>query len=517
MNKTRRNVLAGALTGAGLLAGVKYIPAIVTSKSKPRRKIDGGFIGEIAKTGHRIRSGEVPAPQKTQKIGVVIVGAGVAGLSSAWRFKNKGMTDYIVLELGDRPGGTSAYEDSNPVSKHPRAAHYIPVPNAEAKFEREMFFELGLLNPDGSWNTQYICRQPQERIFMRGEWHEGILPLAGASKTDEDQFTKFYYLIDKLRDTKDFTIPVTDNAHLVDLDRMTMAQWMLSQGLTSKYLLDYVDYAMRDDYGAKIGEVSAWAGVHYFACREDTEDRVFTWPEGNGWVINELMKRVGDKVKLNTPVFKIRKQGLRYEVITEEVRYIADAVIWAGPTFIGARVIEGFEPLEKSVWQSSPWMTTALTLKHIPEHSRGFKLCWDNVIYGSPSLGYVVDNHQSGVSKNGPVVISHYWALADGSPEQNRIWLLSQSWEALSEKVLLDLETAHPDIRDLVTRVDIHRMGHAMARPVPGAIFSSQRRRFSRQDGRLVLACTDLSGFNIFEEAQYFGVNGADQILLSLA
>jgi hypothetical protein len=51
-------------------------------------------------------------------------------------------------------------------------------------------------------------------------------------------------------------------------------------------LLNYIDYCCRDDFGLGIKEVSAWAGIHYFAARKqdtapDGNDTVLTWPEGN--------------------------------------------------------------------------------------------------------------------------------------------------------------------------------------------------------------------------------------------
>ena len=54
------------------------------------------------------------------------------------------------------------------------------------------------------------------------------------------------------------------------------------------------------------------------------------------------------------------------------------------------------------------------------------------------------------------------------------------------------------------------RMGHAMARPIPGSIFSESRQRLIRSTGNMVYANSDLSGFSIFEEAQYRGVKAAD-------
>jgi hypothetical protein len=75
------------------------------------------------------------------------------------------------------------------------------------------------------------------------------------------------------------------------------------------------------------------------------------------------------------------------------------------------------------------------------------------------------------------------------------------------------LERAHPDIRQCVSRIDIMRIGHAMVRPRPGFIFSEQRERWTRPLGQIFFANSDLSGFSIFEEAQYRGVEAAKRAL----
>jgi len=57
-----------------------------------------------------------------------------------------------------------------------------------------------------------------------------------------------------------------------------------------------------------------------------------------------------------------------------------------------------------------------------------------------------------------------------------------------------------------------------MARPVPGFLGSEARRRFANpaHDDAILYANSDLSGFSIFEEAQYRGVTAADRALKAL-
>jgi len=61
------------------------------------------------------------------------------------------------------------------------------------------------------------------------------------------------------------------------------------------------------------------------------------------------------------------------------------------------------------------------------------------------------------------------------------------------------------------------RFGHAMARPKVGAVFSPERRNLAKGHDRILFANSDLSGFSIFEEAQYRGVTAADRAMRTIS
>jgi hypothetical protein len=103
------------------------------------------------------------------------------------------------------------------------------------------------------------------------------------------------------------------------------------------------------------------------------------------------------------------------------------------------------------------------------------------------------------------------------TPADGRRLLLETPRETWAEGILAELERVHPNIRKLSTRLDVFRNGHAMRRPVPGSLWYGQRQKLADfQSRRIVLAHADLSGFSLFEEAQYRGVVAAEQILKAL-
>ena len=151
----------------------------------------------------------------------------------------------------------------------------------------------------------------------------------------------------------------------------------------------------------------------------------------------------------------------------------------------------------------------------MPEE-KGMERAWDNVIYKSPSLGYVVATHQNVQMRTDQTVITHYWALAQATPAAARKDLLGTDWGTWKERILNDLEWAHKDIRACVSRVDIFRNGHAMVRPVPGFLTNAERKSWLAGRERFYYASADVSGFSIFEEAQYRGVEAAKRAMKAI-
>ena len=482
---TRRRFLAAA-------------PALIGLTAKSEKRIDGQFVNDGFPLGHRLRDhASFSAPKRTEKVPIVIVGGGIAGLSAGWRLHKKGFRDFVILEMERDAGGNSRWGE-NEITAYPWAAHYVPVPGPHETLARELFEDLGVLQ-DGKWDERHLCFSPQERLFLHGRWQEGIEPESAATGRDREDYRRFQSIVDERRASGEFTIPMARGAKSSPLDKLSMQQWMEANRFTSPYLNWYVNYACRDDYGALASDTSAWAGIHYFASREPEEKGPLVWPEGNGWIVRRLTERLKPFIHISSPVYRIGKS----HVYTEAVEYIAERIIFAAPTFLAPYIIEG-APDPGFVY--SPWLTANLTLDRLPSEDSA----WDNVIYDSPALGYVVATHMSLKSQIDRSVWTFYWALAQQSPTEGRRLLLEKDWMYWREAILHDLSRAHPNIRDCVSRIDIMRIGHAMRRPVPGFL---EGRESKPNKGPLSYANSDLSGFSIFEEAQYRGVTAAEGAL----
>ena len=522
---SRRRFLAG--TAAALTAG-----GLGSLLRGPARALAGGIVGASDHLGHKLREGGFPVPTSERKTTVAIVGGGVSGLSAGWKLDKAGLDDFVLLELEPECGGNARFGE-NAVSRYPWGAHYVPVPSKESRAVRELFEELGVIEGRDSagnpvYKEEFLCFSPQERLYLHGRWQEGLLPLVGATREDLDEYARFKDLVQELRERrgadgrKAFAIPMESSARdadLLALDQVSIRDFLLDRGFRSRHLHWYVDYACRDDFGCRSSDVSAWAGLHYFASR-DGESALVTWPEGNGWLIERLRQRLARRIRTGMLVHRIaeRAGGLVVEAFDaaegRSLRILADYVIFAAPKHTERFVFaDSPAPIaELREFEYAPWMVANLTLDRFPTERPGSPICWDNVIYDSDSLGYVVATHQNLRTHMDATVFTYYQPLA-GRPDEERRRLLATSWRAWTERILRDLEKPHPEIRELVTRIDVFRWGHAMVRPRPRFVWSEARRRAGSPSGNVHFAHSDLSGFSLFEEAQFRGVLAAEQVL----
>lgn len=501
----------------------------------------GELLGMNHALGHHLREGGLPPPSEIRRTGVVIVGGGVSGLAAAWRLARAGVDDFLVLEMEDEAGGNSRAGES-PLVAYPWGAHYLPLPGTGATLVRELLAELNVLHGDPqaarpTYDERYLCATPQERVYRHGLWEEGLLPHLGMTAGEREQQRRFYGRMEDLKVARGrdgrraFAIPMElssrDPAWLA-LDRLAFSQWLNDNGFTAPSLHWLANYATRDDYGTAHDQTSAWAGLHYFACRDGeaanaAPDTVLTAPEGNAWLARGLAHHVAGRIVTGALAWRVReeKAAVAVDVLqgAKTVRFVARQLVWAAPAFVLPRVwpaLPGELRVAALAGDYAPWLTANLHLADLPEERHGAPPAWDNVFYDSPGLGYVTATHQLIRRRLRGTVLTYYRALHDVAPAEGRRLLLETPREAWAEGILAELERVHPDIRRLTTRLDVFRNGHAMRRPVPGSLWGGEREKLAAfRHPRIALAHADLSGLSLFEEAQYRGVVAAERVLAS--
>lgn len=485
---------------------------------------------EHARRAHLLLSGKFPEPSSERTVSVVIAGAGISGLSAAWWLGRSGRKNFEILELDSLPGGNSTW-GANAVSPFPWGAHYLPLPGVQAVYVRALLEELGVITGYERGLPVYdefaLCADPQERLYFRGAWQEGIVPEQGLTTEEKRQTERFLGRMSEFREAsgrdgrKAFTIPLdfsSRDPEFTSLDSMSMREFLRRQGFTAPPLLWYAGYCCRDDYGSDLDHTSAWAGIHYFAARGEMAanaraDNVLTWPEGNGWLAKNLAAKAGRALRTGMLVYRIEPaaSGARvyaYDTASGQSTLIRSAaVIFAAPAFVAKRVIPSLPA--RPVPDYSPWMVANITLSAPPGPG---VLAWDNVRYGGAGLGYVNAGHQSDRRRQ-ETVITYYLPIVSSSPAEARIQARDTTGVEWTRRVIEELEIVHPGIEPLIQEVTIRVLGHGMVRPAPGFLWGRERGEMQRPHGSIFFAHSDMSGISNFEEAQYRGIEAAKRVM----
>ncbi len=534
------------------------LAAATASRFTGCQQVVAGLTGDLLKPGmtlghqlrdHSLEAGEaidatnanLDSDGSVRNVEVAIVGAGIAGLSAAWQLKRSGLSSFRIFELEQVAGGTSRSGTCD-VTEFPWGAHYVPLPDVSNTDLVTLFREmLAVQVTEGDRTLIAVegvsCREPHERLFVNGEWLDDLYPRSIATESDLKEWSRFREIVSRWIDWRDahgnraFVIPVahcSQDPDVLKLDQITAAAWLSEQGFSSQPLLWLVDYCCRDDYGLTIEQTSAWAMMFYFASRlknsGDSEPALLTWSAGNGAIVQHLSSQFSEKIETSRPVIRIIPGDGRSDQQSvihvwnpdsdSKETWTARHVIFAAPQFLTPHVLAD-QPTERieSVrrFQYGAWVVANLHLSKRPA-SAGAPLSWDNVIYRSDYLGYIVATHQVG-SDFGPTVLTWYYPLCDPLPSEDRKRLLAATWEQWAEVILQDLRPVHPDLGECLSKLDVLFWGHAMIQPRPGFIWGSDRPLAAEPVGNVHFAGTDLSGLALMEEAFYHGVRAANEVM----
>jgi phytoene dehydrogenase-like protein len=563
----RAGVAAGIAGAAPLIAGCDRRPVFMPPPvvvHAPGRPI-GHRLRERWRAGPPAYSDWRSAP--TLSVDVAIVGSGVAGLACAWRLQRAGHRDHRVLAgpeflgnaAGTRLGGLRC----------PAGSHYLPLPSRESVALRELLAEAGVLqsgvNAEApTYDERVLVHAPSHRVLAAGAWEEGSMPLRAASDGGREQSARFLARMASLSAERGadgrraFVVPIalaSGDAPARALDRLAAAAWLDAEGFVDPALRWYLEYCARDEFGATLATISAWALAHYFASRMGAASNaepgaVLTWEDGLAPLARRLAQPAWDAGRIDAVSVErieherdgVRLFGWRHAAQPDDAPLAQPApvvvrarrAVVAAPPFVAARLVPELAgsplaaPGAGGAAARAPWTVANVLMRGAPrerhggaEHPEDAELAWDSIVHGSPGLGFVHAQHQRiGFDVGGPRVLSAYRAYpshdADALDTLRRLSeapgpVDARAWLAL---VGLDLEQAYGSrVWHEVEQVSVTVRGHGMAFPAPGFLDDPALRVLQRADGALRFAHSELSGCSVFEEALWWGVRAADGVL----
>ncbi|MCW3084007.1 MAG: dependent oxidoreductase [Bacteroidetes bacterium] len=520
---------------SGLLLAIPYLNACNPFSAKPA--FQTRITGTNSKTGHLLRENKFPQPLRTEQLNTLIVGGGISGLSAARWLKRNNFNDFKLVELDTEIGGNSK-GGKNAISEYPFAAHYLPIPN-------ENFCELIDFLSDHKiitgfddaglplYDEYYICFEPQERLFYRGIWQDGLPPKQGLNEEEKKELIRFLTYTESFKNKigtdglPAFTIPLelsSKDEEFMKLDSMTIAEYLKQENYTTVFLLWYVNYCCKDDFGSTIENTSAWAAFHYFSSRNGKAGNasnfdLLAWPEGNHFLTKKLMSEVQSHLYTQMLTYKVEKENGHWNCFVfdvqknESIKYECQQVIMATPQFVNKRILAFDTGINWDSFGYYPWIVANISIRTKKELNGLQDLSWDNVSYNSKSLGYVNACHQTFDTDKEKTVITYYYNFSEHTPKEERLAIYTNDENYWQKFIIDDLKAVHPKIEELVEDIEVNVLGHGMISPTRHFRSNPSRAILEKGFENLYFAHSDMSGISIFEQAFYRGILAAKQVL----
>lgn len=494
---------------SGLGVGALSMNACDFDRHNSDKKIPIEVLSD-AGVGHILRNANTFEVQTADTLDVAIIGGGIAGLTAFHQLQDKNVR---VFELSDKWGGTSAAHHHKDL-RFALGAHYdLAYPDYFGSEGLALLEKLNVIAYNefsDLWEFKdtelLIPSQRESRCWINGEDYAD--PIGHAP-----DIQKFYDLI------RPFYGQLPMPTRLIDkkwwhLNTVSFASFLQEKGPFSDVLIQGVDYQMYDDYGAGIEEVSALAGLHYYACRpyEKKEIPLFSPPEGNYYFAQKLIAQ-SEVARMHNShlVSKITPTESGYQVDVIDIhkkiinRYQAKAIVMAGKKhtvpylfpFLGI----------KSDNQYVPWVSVNLIM---PKTFELRQPIWQNDVIGIDPYfqGYVNTSSQALMSRNLKSLTCYYCYPSD---RRSDILNLENQAETIVAQTVHYIEKVMEvnELSQHIIKAVVKLMGHAMAVPEVGFLGKDLNQEVPDD---IAFAGVDNGRLPLFFEALDSGIVAAEKV-----
>jgi hypothetical protein len=394
---------------------------------------------------------------------------------------------------------------------YPAGSAYFYDDPADSE-SRAWFRELGLEVED------VLVAPPASALFDQGRWYPdcfspaGIrdLPLAPGVR---DQLLR---LVDEVAEREAnweplaspfMTHPEWDK---YSLQHYLEVVWHFPPEVTALF-----DPYCRSCLGAGANEISAWAGLYFLISEFSSTSRTGCFPEGNARLVQALVASLAKPVKVQHTVMGIKNHPdgvhlLVWDGVAQETRRLeAGVVILATGKFVTQHLLPpdcAWDPLSFEAFRYSSYVVAALC-GNLSLEAPGF----ENWVAGEPAFtDFILTPRQAPPGSPRVMVVFAPQPYPDG-----RKPLLTKTPAQQGQEILTAVARHFPSVAGEVEEIHLYRFGHAQVIPYPGFIHFLKG-RLSPQEGRLILANSDLEGLPCIEAAIAQGQKAARRARLIL-
>lgn len=431
---------------------------------------------------HLIRDGfkaDLPRPEK--KVKLVVIGAGLSGLTLAYNCKD---LDLLVLEREPLPGGNAKSENYKGIEYALGSAYLVDVESPYI----DLYKAIGMdMKP---------IAQPAESVWTPN----------GFVQVEKGPLQK---TVERIQEEMRGLLPSPDYPHIpiqkasaraLKLDDISYYDWL------QKNYADYVP--MADEYcwtalGGDSKKISAYIGVNGLS--ELVMD-IYAFPGGNAAVAKKLAVAVGpERIMTGQSVFRVEpsKSGVKVGYfatdsgLKPEVRCVeAEQVVLACPFYFGARLMPWAEPSVIKSMRSLEYGSYMVV--NLCFEGKVFHQGYDHWCPGQTAWADFVDaDYAAGNPVADASVITVYAPFRN--IVEGRALLLAGDGENLCRKVVEDVQMRTGFPKEKLKEVRLTRYGHQLFCSRQGVI--RQMLALPRHFGRVHLCHSDGQGCASIESA----------------
>ncbi len=471
-----------------------------------------GFEGEDNRICHSVRDGGKFERQSVKdSCDVVIVGAGISGLTSAHKLKDK--LDVMVIEKEARAGGASRRGIWRGIYYSYGTADTGASYDIEFDGKRENFLEPLFKELEIPWKK---ISDPSDAFLFRD--HLVIDPFCRcglefpASKEERRGFEDAIAYIEDFREKcGELSIPFeASSPECARLDKKNLREIFSGAG---DYFLLFLDRYSESTFGAPANEISAFEGLYYLT-RELGER--YACPGGNACVSEALANRLEGKIKLNSTVALIEQERNSCYVTYvdgqgSKVTIQSKAVIVACQKHYLPYMIRGLPEDQKKAFRSFRYDSYIVANVFTDDviYDAAFATYFDSTLFTDMVISdWMVTDGKKKVSSGEPEVYTLYCPLK----ARGRYKLLTEPAETWINQILKGLNAYFPGAEKKIADIRLFRYGHHYVLGYPGFI-SGSRTIAKRPFGNIFFAKDDVEGVPCLESAVWSGIDAAKKLI----
>lgn len=432
--------------------------------------------GEHFEVCHQIRDGHLfDRPLATKKVGIVIIGGGVAGLSAGYFLGGK--NDWLLLEKEDHFGG-NAYQEEYAGQPFSTGSAYAYRGDAGDQLAAELGLKLLLVNnPDPTIINN---------TFVPDTWKAGL-----------DQLPYPKDVIASFKKFRDAMMKLNLKTQAMELDAQPFSNFTSAY---PKEIAQWWDAYGPSNWGATTQDTSAFVAVDALQGLINGEDDTRAiLPGGLGCITHRLVEvllpkyqeRMLGEATVVAVVPKADAVHVTYFHSGQLTTVSAKAVIMCVPKLVASRLVSDLPAEQKSAMRRTryaPYPVVNVIFDR-PVYNRGYdNWCPGNTFTDFIVADWTVRETPGYQQKNN--ILSFYTPLRE---YQRSTLLQEESCKSLAANVLADFQKLMPDFNVNPVEVRIYRRGHPMFIAAPGQ-FTKNRLVAAQPLQRIYFGNADSSG-----------------------